>query len=226
MLLTRSMRARGTPCGLRLLARLGGASLATVTLASVAMACGGSTRVVTAPTTTAPTTASRTAFTACLVKQGIPAQAAATLGGRRAGAGGGGPNGTGGGGPGAGGEGGGFTAPSLPAGVTQAQYRAALQSCRSLLPGRGAGGRSGFNSAAGAAYRNCLQIHGVTVPTPGSRTSTTTAPGSPTSTPGGGRGFGGLDTSNPTVRSAMAACAVLLPGRVATTTSSTTAVKS
>ncbi len=57
--------------------------------------------------------------------------------------------------------------PSLPAGVTQAQYQAALQACRSQLPAGGGFGRGGANSAAFAAYRNCLQLHGVTLPAAG-----------------------------------------------------------
>ena len=135
--------------------------------------------------------------------------------------------------------GGGGTPPSLPAGVTQAQLRAARQACRSLLPaGSGFGGGNRVTSPAAAAYRNCLQLHGVTLPTPGSRTTSTTAVGSSTTAPppststgnggagNGGRGFGGLDTSNPTVQAALAACASLRPAPGGTTTSSTTGTSS
>jgi hypothetical protein len=107
---------------------------------------------------------------------------------------------------------------SLPPGVTQAQYTAALQACRGDLPS-GFGGAA--NSPAFAAYRNCLQLHGVTLPTPG---SSTTTPGSSTatSTPGAGRGFGGLNQNDPTVKAAMTACANLRPAGGPGSSSTTT----
>jgi hypothetical protein len=76
---------------------------------------------------------------------------------------------------------------TLPPAVTQQQMQSALQACRSLLP---AGGRNFQNNPAFAAYRNCLQLHGVTTGT------------------GGGLG---LDRTNPTVQAAMQACAALRP---------------
>ena len=70
------------------------------------------------------------------------------------------------------------------------------------------GGAGGFNSAAFAAYRNCLKLHGVTLPTPGAKptagstTSTTTA------------------QSNSTFQAAEQACAALRPTASTTTTTS------
>jgi hypothetical protein len=172
---------------------------------------------VSGPSTTTTTVAGQAAFVSCMERQGIPASAATRLGGRPGGAGPAGGSVPSGSAPG--------TPPSLPAGVTQAQLRTALRACRGLLPpGAGSGGGIRANSPAAAAYRNCLQLHGVTLPPPGSRTSTTTAAGS-TTTGGagnGGRGIGGLDTSNPTVQAALAACAPLRPAPGATTTTTST----
>jgi hypothetical protein len=191
----------------------------SIILAAGLAACGGSsTKATSSPSTTAKAgTASTAAYTSCLEQHGIPSSAASQLaaGGRR-GLGGGGARGP---------ESGG-TPPSLPGGVTAAQLRTANQACRSLNPNRGRFGGGPLNSAAFAAYRNCLQLHGVTLPTPGSSTTTssTAAGASPSSsTPGGGRGFGGLDPSNPTVQAAMQACAALRPGANGSTTSTTAA---
>jgi hypothetical protein len=103
---------------------------------------------------------------------------------------------------------GGTTPSSLPAGVTTQQFEAAMTACRSLLP---AGGGQNFqNSPAFAAYRNCLQLHGVTLPKAGQGNGGGgQTPGS--TTPGAPRGFGGLDTTNPTVQAALKACAALRP---------------
>jgi hypothetical protein len=97
---------------------------------------------------------------------------------------------------------GGSTSTTLPAGVTSAQFQQAMQACRSLLP-TGGGGGNFLNNPAFAAYRNCLQLHGVTLPQPGSSTSS--------SVPGAGGGLGGLDRTNPTVAAALQACAALRP---------------
>lgn len=219
--------------------RLGSVALAAVTLAALTTACGGSSKVVSGPSTTATTVKGQAAFVSCMEKQGIPASAATQYGARRSRAGAPGDTTPGGSAPagGAASGGGGGTPPSLPDGVTQAQLRTALQACRSLLPaGSGLGRGNRLNSPAEAAYRNCLQVHGVTLPTPGSRTSTTTAAGSsttstaPSSTAAGNGGpgiGGGLDTSDPAVKAALAACAPLRPAPGgATTTSSTTATSS
>ncbi|MGI8752935.1 MAG: hypothetical protein ACR2MN_11600 [Acidimicrobiales bacterium] len=222
---------------------MGSLALAAVTLASLTAACGGSTKV----SATATTVKGQTAFVSCMEKQGIPASAATRLGGRRSGTGGpGGPGGPGASGspPAGSGAPGRATPSSLPAGVTQTQVRAGLRACRGLLPaGTGFGGGNRITSPAAAAYRNCLELHGVTLPTPGSRTTTTTAVGSSTTVPPptapsststgsagpgyGGRGLGGLDRSNPTVNAALTACASLRPAPGgATTTTSTTGASS
>jgi hypothetical protein len=74
--------------------------------------------------------------------------------------------------------------------------QAAEKACASLRPKGGFGGfgrGGGFNSAAGAAYRNCLKLHGVTLPSG-------TPSGSPSST-----------ISSSTFRAAATACAALRP---------------
>jgi hypothetical protein len=155
-------------------------------------ACGGGSKTTgTAsapqPTTTAPATGNRTAqrqaFYQCLQSHGINT---ANLPRRGFGAGGQNSNGESSStGP--------TTSFSLPPGVTQQQMQSALQACRSLLP---SGGRNFQNNPAFAAYRNCLQLHGVTIGT------------------GGGQG---LDRTNPTVQSAMQACAALRPASSSST---------
>jgi hypothetical protein len=104
------------------------------------------------------------------------------------------------------------TRPTIPA-----QYQAAFKTCASLLPTGGGGffGGGGINNPQAAAYRNCLQIHGVTLPT------------TPTTTPGETRptgGFGGAQfANNPTFQAAQKACANLLPARTGSTTTTTVA---
>jgi hypothetical protein len=101
------------------------------------------------------------------------------------------------------------------------QYLTAFGDCRSDLPtgGPGGGGGFGLNSQASAAYRECLEVHGVTLPT-----TTTTAPGSTSTggTGGTGGGFNGGEfaslRNNPTFQAASKACASLLPARPGSTT--------
>jgi hypothetical protein len=117
--------------------------------------------------------------------------------------------------------------------VTESSLRTALTACRSENPNKGrfGGGGANFNSAAFAAYRNCLQIHGVTLPTPGTGggSTTTTAGGTSSSStaaggPGGGAGgFGGLNPNNPTDQAALQACANLRPARTGGSTTTTAA---
>lgn len=163
-------------------------------------ACGSTTKAA-APATTTPTTArggaagARQAYTTCLESHGIPASAATAR--PRAGSPGGTPS-------------------SLPAGVTASQLSAARQACRSQLPRGGGGGFGGGfgNSPQAAAYRNCLSLHGVTLPKQRGATSTT----SPSSTSASSVPF---DPNSPTVKAAMQACAALRPqvGPPTTTTS-------
>lgn len=77
-----------------------------------------------------------------------------------------------------------------PAGVDDATWTKAQAACASVRPsGRGNGGGG---NGANAAYRNCLQQHGVTL------------------------GDGNLKTSDPTVKKAMETCKVLRPAPSAT----------
>jgi hypothetical protein len=122
------------------------------------------------------------AFQSCLSKHGLKLPARGGSGGP--------PSGFSGGTPPSFGGSGGF------AGNSKAQ--AALKACARLQPKGGfPGGAGGSSSTTLAAYRNCMKLHGVTVPsvTPGSSAS-------PPST---------VDTSSPTYQAAQAACKALLP---------------
>jgi hypothetical protein len=183
---------------------------AVCALTIVAAACGGGS-TTTAPTTTSTAANSRAAalaaYTTCMKDHGV------TL-----------PAGAGGFGFGGGGRrGGGTTVPgspssvprtfpstTLPAGVTESQYQAALTACRSTLP---TGGGGFANSPAAAAYRNCLNGYlsahgGTTLPANGGF---------------GGGASGVTSTTNPLMAGARTACAALLPTRGSTTTTPTTA---
>lgn len=174
--------------------RLAVLTLPLLGIVMLAAACGGSSKANSASTT--PTTAggagrgfaaARAKFTSCLESHGVPSsQASQAFGGFRRGS---------------------ASSPSTPP-TTSATYGAAFQACRSDLPARGAGG--GFtNSAAGRAYLQCLQLHGVTVP------STPSGSGSG----GPGSGFGALN-SNPNFQAARQACASLAPTRGGSPTTS------
>ncbi len=198
---------------------LGAAMVMTLVLVLVAAACGGGSNTVAAASTTTTTTnrAARTqAFLSCMQSKGVKITSTRGIGG-----------------PGGfrGAPGGAGAATSLPAqtrppttlppGVTQAQYDAALSACRSLLP---TGGGNPQNNPALQAYLNCVNLqltqHGATtIPAFGRA--------------GGGGGFGQPDTSgnttttNPVVEAARAHCANLLPaggfgGRGGSTTTTPT----
>jgi hypothetical protein len=89
------------------------------------------------------------------------------------------------------------------------QLQAAFQKCRSLLPasGRFGGPGANFDTTQFAAYRDCLEAHGIKIPA-----SKTVAGQSSGSAIGGGSG-GGLANlrNNPTDMAAAKACAGLLP---------------
>ena len=175
-------------------------------------ACGGSSSSTASPTTTTPPTtaagragasASVTKYTQCLTSHGVPAGANGLFGRRGAGSA----------------SGGATSGSSVPTGTRPtipAQYQQAFQACASLRPTGGFGGGFGLNSAQAAAYRNCLTIHGVKLPTP-----PTTTPGQTGSTGGFRGGFGQL-ANNPTFQAAQKACANLLPARTGGTSSTTT----
>jgi hypothetical protein len=209
------------------------AALLVLTAVGLA-ACGGSSSNSAATTATTPTTtgaaaaggtagAGRAAFakyTTCLKQHGV------TLPTRRPGGfGGGGGNGgpptgaTGATGP-TGRRGGFFS------GANSAKFRAAQTACSKLLPagfrrgGFGGGGAGGGNTAAFAAYRNCLSLHGVKIAAGGFG-----RPGTQ-----GGQGAQGAPKPNAKITKALKACASLRPsfgggrpGSTTTTPSGTTA---
>ncbi|HEX6395228.1 MAG TPA: hypothetical protein VFZ97_17480 [Acidimicrobiales bacterium] len=167
-------------------------------------ACGGgsSSAAGSSSTTTVPGAGAETfpRYTQCLESHGVPSSVAGAFAQRRGLT----QNPTS---P----PSGGFTRPTIPA-----EYQAAFQACRTLRPNFGAG----LNSAAFAAYRNCLQLHGVSIPTP------TTAPGQTSGqepSGGGPRGAFSQLQNSPTFKAAQQACAALLPNRGSTTTTTTPA---
>jgi hypothetical protein len=172
-----------------------------IALTVVATACGGSSS--SAPTTSlttpaaasgAPSGANRTAFvrySACLKQHGV------TLPARRAG----GAPGQGGGAPPTGTTGG-QPQPSF-FGAGSAKFQKAQAACAKLRPSGAFGGFGGArqSSAAFAAFRNCLTLHGVKATQ--------------------GTGFGGAPATGK-LKKALAACASLRPARPSGTAPSTT----
>jgi hypothetical protein len=59
--------------------------------------------------------------------------------------------------------GGGFLGSTAPSGVPQETWDKARQACASLLPSFNPQNRQGRDNGAFAAYRNCLNDHGVTL---------------------------------------------------------------
>ncbi|MGO8826193.1 MAG: hypothetical protein ACLQU9_13270 [Acidimicrobiales bacterium] len=191
---------RGTPArGLRLGALFGLCALALVFTLALTASTSGTSGAATLRTVAKqsakhkPSSAkSLSAFQACLSKHGLKLPA-------RGGSSGGPPSSFSGGTPPSFGGSGGF------GGNSKAQ--AALKQCASLQPKGGfpggPGGAGGSSSTAFASYRNCMKLHGVTVPsvTPGSNTSTPST----------------VDTSSPTYQAAQAACKALLPTGTGTT---------
>jgi hypothetical protein len=196
--------------------------LPVLALGVLLAACGNSSSSSANPTTTPPTTAAGrsaatasgsaafTKYTQCLTSHGVPA-GTGVFGRRGAGAGGAGTGGTGSSG----------STPTGPRPTIPAQYQKAFSDCASLRPtgGFGAGFGGGLNSAQAAAYRNCLQIHGVTLPS----TPTTTAGQAPsTGASARGNGFAQF-RNNPAFQAAAKACASLLPSRPGSTSTTTPA---
>jgi hypothetical protein len=153
-------------------------------------ACGGSSATTTSTTSTGKASggASLSAFRQCLSNHGV------TLpnfsGGGRP------PSGTGGT-PGEGAPPTGSGSPPAGGGFgNNSKFAAAAKACASVEPKGGVGGFGGGapNSSAFAAYRNCLKLHGVTLPS-----------GSSGSTPSS------IDTSSATYQAAQTACAALRP---------------
>lgn len=175
-------------------------------IALTACGGGGSSASGASSTTTAPSgSASLASYVQCLESHGVPGSVASTFGQRR--------------GFGRGAASGSSSGESVPPAsppqsfarpTVPSQYQAAIQACRSLRPSFG----GGINSAAFAAYRNCLQLHGVSLPTP------------PT---GGGQGGvtgpgGSLSQlqNDPNFKAAQQACAALAPTRGTSTSTTTT----
>ena len=144
------------------LLRPSGLTLLLVGVVPLALAaCGGASASGSSTSTTKPSaTASEAAYSACLKQHGVtlPSFTPGSIpaGGTR-------PTFT----PGSGG----FTPGSGAGGFrNNPKFAKAEAACKSLRPsggfgGFGRGGSGGFNSAAFAAYRNCLKLHGVTLPT-------------------------------------------------------------
>jgi hypothetical protein len=170
--------------------RLAALLIAGATTVAFAAACGGSGSgsSTTSGGNGAGGTNAFAAYTQCLQKNGVtitrPSARPQFSGGAR-------PSGIprpsgsagarGGGFPGGGGFG-------KPAGVDDATWQKAQAACASLRPSGGPGGfRGGGDNGANAAYRNCLQNHGVTM------------------------GQGGLNTADPATAKAIQTCAVLKP---------------
>jgi hypothetical protein len=107
----------------------------------------------------------------------------------------------------------GSTPSSTPRSTIPSQYQAAFQSCRSDLPT----GNFNPNSTQLRAYEQCLQIHGVPVP---STPPTTTGSGGAGFAGGAGSALGSL-RNNPAYSSAFQACASLLPAPTGTGSSTT-----
>jgi hypothetical protein len=147
-------------------------AIALVLAATCLAACGGSSGAASntgATTSTGAATittggtagtagrnsAAFTKYTACLKKNGVSLPTRGAGGAPGAGNGAPGTNGSNGGAP-----------PGQGAG--NSKFQKAQAACATLRPagaGRGFAGRQGGNSAASAAYRNCLKIQGVTAGT-------------------------------------------------------------
>lgn len=100
--------------------------------------------------------------------------------------------------------------------TTNPAFKKAEAACAGLRPKYSSNGFSRNSAAAEkfAAYSNCLKLHGVNLPTPTKKTSGTTGSSTstaPSSTPGISPLSSTLNSSNPTVKAALAACASLKP---------------
>ena len=153
-------------------------------------ACGSSSSASSSTTAASPATSgsgspSITAFFSCLKQHGVSIAGPSTSGGAPTGsfpAGGAPPAGTGGRSPGQ------FNSP---------KFKKASAACASLRPKQFAPA-GGASSPKFAAYRNCLKIHGVTLPSATSRSGGSTPPTT-------------LGTTDPKVKAALAACSSLQP---------------
>jgi hypothetical protein len=201
----RRLRSLARPTAVLLLGGLailftacGGSGSATPTTSSSSSTSGSSSNSGSSGTSGKSGSSAFTAYRNCLSQHGVTLPNFSRGNGRRgsggfpgegAPGGAGAPGGTGSGAPPRGGGFGGF--------ANNPKYQAAAKACASLRPKGGFGGGfgrgGGFNSPADAAYRNCLKLHGVTLPT---GTSSSTPPST---------------ISPSTFRAASTACAALRP---------------
>jgi len=180
--------------------RVGGVMLACLAAVAFAAGCGSKSSPSAAPT------ASPTDYFTCLRDNGVNIQGFDGGGNASARPRGSGrpsgfptarpsgfptarPTGSADGGPGRfPGGGGGFFGSTAPSGVAQDTWDKAQKACASLRPSGNPQGRNG-GGGANAAYRNCLNDHGVAVSGPVDQ----------------------LNQSDPKVKAALDACAVLRP---------------
>ena len=178
----------------------------------VLSACGGSAASGSSTSTTKPSgKASEAAYASCLKKHGVTLPNFNRGSGGIPAGGGTRPSFT----PGSGSFPGGAPGSGGGAFRNNPKFQKAASACKSLRPSGGAaggfgrGGTGGFNSTALAAYRNCLKLHGVTLPTPGSKPGAGSTP--PTT----------FNQSSPASQAATQACAALRPTGTASTTTTT-----
>lgn len=191
--------------------RSSGVLIAALSIGGLALAaCGGASASSTPSTSSTVATAtgggasaggnaqSAAAFTSCLKSHGLNLPA-------------------GGLGAGGGGFAAGAGAGSAPgASAPSAKSRAAFQACAKFQPQGGFGG-GGFgagsaNSAATAAFRNCMSLHGVALAKPAVPAGTPQVGGSPSTT------RPGIARNDPKYTAAFAACKALLPTPSTSTT--------
>jgi hypothetical protein len=181
--------------------RAAGLLVASAALVLSAAACGGGSSTSSTGTGTGTDGNSGgnnafAAYTQCLQQNGVtittPSGGPRTRPSDGAGLPGGQPRPSGGARGGGGFPGGG--AMQKPDNVSQDTWDKAQAACKSLQPSGGAGRGGNGATGANAAYRNCLQQHGVTV------------------------GQNGLNTTDPTVKKAEETCKVLSPAASATPT--------
>jgi hypothetical protein len=192
---------RGSTARQRHIRRSGLALLAVGLVPLGLSACGSSAANGSSTSTTKPSgKASEAAYTACLKKNGVTlpnfTHGSFPTGGTR-------PTFT----PGSGTRPAGFGAGGF---ANNPKFAKAAAACKNLRPKGGFGGfggNGGFNSTAFAAYRNCLKLHGVTLPTGGGRPSPGATPTTPSTT-----------TPSASYQAAIAACAALRPTPSTTTT--------
>ncbi len=178
--------------------RIGAAFVGLATVGLVAVACGGKGNGSATPAATQ--SGGVQAYFQCLQQHGVnvavPSVRASAVRPQTSRSPGVRPSRSPGGGGGFGGGAGvgGLFGSTAPSGVSEQTWQAAQQACASLRPsfGPGRNGGGGNNSAI-AAYRNCLQDHGL---------------------PASAGGLNNLNTADPKVAAAITACAPLRPSQM------------